>query len=122
MCPPLTHDKQNQLNHVYVFVRKDLPAEQIVVQTAHAGIELTRQGLIPSHYDHPHLVVIGIDHEEKLRSIFSKIEQNGVRCIPFIEPDFDNEMTAFATEPILEDRRHLFRRFNCLRLPQVQNV
>jgi hypothetical protein len=68
-------------------------------------------------------VVIGIDHEEKLRRTLSKMEQSGIRCIPFIEPDQNNEMTAFATEPIQGDRRHLFRRFNCLRFSQEkQNV
>lgn len=98
-----------------------MPTEQIVVQTIHAGIELTRKGLIPAHYDHPHLVVIGVDHEQKLFTTLSKLEQSGVNIIPFFEPDRNNEMTAFATEPILEDRRHLFRRFNCLRFMENKN-
>lgn len=100
-------------------MRKDLPFEQIVVQTAHAGIELARKGLIPSHLDHPHLVVVGIDHEQKLHRTLEKIQGLGVKCVPFHEPDQDNQLTAFATEPIFMDRRHLFRRFNCLRVPAV---
>lgn len=99
-----------------MFVRKDLPSEQIVVQTAHACIELARKGLIPSHLDHPHLVVVGIDHEPKLNRTLEKIRNSGVECIPFYEPDKNNQLTAFATVPIFEDRRHLFRRFNCLRM------
>jgi hypothetical protein len=75
---------------------KDLPVEQIVVQTAHAGIELARKGLIPQHLDHPHLVVVGIDHEQKLHRTLEKIRGLGVECVPFIEPDRDNQLTGFC--------------------------
>jgi hypothetical protein len=94
-----------------------LPFEQIVVQTAHAGMEMIRRGFLPTHLDHPNLVVVGIDHEDKLHRTLHKIKQSGVECIPFIEPDRNDELTAFATEPIQGERRHLFRRYNCLRVP-----
>jgi hypothetical protein len=94
-----------------------LPFEQIIVQAAHAALELGRQGLSPTSLDHPHLVLVGIDHEAKLRRTLAKIQNQGVTCVPFYEADRDNEMTAFATEPIFEDRRHIFRRFNCYKVP-----
>ncbi len=85
-------------------------------------MEMVRQGFLPSHLDHPNLVVVGIDNEAKLHRTLQKILEQGVRCVPFIEPDRDDEMTAFATEPIFSDRRHLFRRFNCFRVPSCVEI
>lgn len=94
-----------------------MPLEQIVVQTAHAGMEMVRRGYLPSHYDHPNLVVIGIDNEPKLHRTLDKIRTGGVECIPFHESDRSDELTAFATEPVVGERRQMFRRYNCFRAP-----
>jgi hypothetical protein len=49
-----------------------------------------------------------------LQKALSRLQQEGVICCPFIEPDIGNQLTSFATEPIFSDRRHIFRRYNCL--------
>lgn len=93
-------------------MRRDLPFSQIVVQACHAVIEAS--SLISDDLDHPHLVCLGIRNEEHLQKALNRLQKEGVTCRPFIEPDRGNELTAFATEPIFEDRRPLFRRYNCL--------
>lgn len=89
-----------------------MPFSQQVVQACHAAIEAA--SLISSDLAHPHLVVCGIRNEPHLQKALSRLQQEGVVCRPFIEPDIGNQLTAFATEPIFSDRRHIFRRYNCL--------
>ena len=108
----MTHQVDTRKNHVYVFIRRDLPFSQIVVQACHAAIEAAP--LISSDLDHPHLVVFGIKNEQHLQKALNRLRVEGVECRPFVEPDRGNELTAFATEPIFSERRHLFRRYNCL--------
>lgn len=84
----------------------------MIVQSCHACIEASR--LHSEGLDHPHLVVIGVRNESRLSSILCKLQSQDVNCSPFYEPDIGNELTAIATEPIFEDRRHLFKRYNCL--------
>jgi hypothetical protein len=103
------------MSHIYVFVRKDLPHSQIVVQACHACIEATIC-FLNKNTEHPSLVVCGIRNEQQLQKVFSRLLEEGVHCCPFIEPDRGNELTSFATEPISSERRHLFRRYNCLNL------
>ena len=111
----MTHQVSNsegRKNHVYVFIRRDLPFSQQVVQACHAAIEAAT--LISSDLAHPYLVVCGIRNEPHLQKALSRLQQEGVVCRPFIESDIGNQLTAFATEPIFSDRRHIFRRYNCL--------
>jgi hypothetical protein len=44
-----------------------------------------------------------------------KLREAGIRLQAFYEPDLNNELTAFATEPIGSDKRHLFRNFQLLK-------
>ena len=101
------------MSHIYVFVRKDLSHSQMVVQACHACIEATIS-FLNKDVEHPSLVVCGIRNEPHLQKALSRLQQEGVVCRPFIESDIGNQLTAFATEPIFSDRRHIFRRYNCL--------
>ncbi len=63
------------------------------------------------------LVVIGIKDEARLRACLYRLGELHIRCRPFFEPDLDNQLTAIATEPLLEDapvRREL-RRYQLLK-------
>lgn len=99
--------------HSYVFVRKDLSIPQIVVQTAHATLELARSGFCSNL--HPHLVVLEIDNEKNLLKIPEMLQQLDIRYTPFIEPDRNFETTAIATEPVSSDKRKHFRKFKLLK-------
>jgi hypothetical protein len=58
--------------------------------------------------------LFGIKNEQELDKALKQIHQNGILVVPFFESDRNGEMTAFATQPIFENQRHLFRRYNCL--------
>ena len=97
---------------MYVFVREDLSRAQQAVQTAHATIESTKRW--PYIGDHPHLVVIGVKNEVKLKRALDKARSNGILVVGFEEPE--DGMTAFATRPIIDDEeRQLFRKYQLLK-------
>ena len=104
---------QVETHYVYVLVRKDLSLPQQAVQSCHAAIEATRL-FITSQHSHPHLVLCGVRDESVLRREASRLEFDGVRFASFYEPDRGNELTAIATEPIVGEGRHCFRRYNLL--------
>jgi hypothetical protein len=63
---------------------------------------------------HPHLVLCRVASERDLLAAADRLERAGVRFALFREPDFDNESTALATEPLGSDRRALLARYPCL--------
>lgn len=95
--------------YCYVVVRTDLSAPQIAVQSAHAAIEVARSHL-DSSLDHPSVILCGVDDEAKLQKQLDFYQNQGILCKPFYEADLDNQLTAFATEPIFGERRKLFKR------------
>ena len=105
--------KVSQHPFIYVLVRTDLSPEQIVVQTSHAVLELSRTKPVDTA-DHPSIIVCGIKSEEKLRRLNDEFSQ--FKPVAFHEPDRDNEMTAVAIGPIYGDDRQAFRKFNLLRI------
>lgn len=99
-----------------MLVRRDQSFGQIVVQTAHACIEATRQ-FINADLEHPHLIAVHINSEEKLLKEHQRLLDLGIRCILFREPDIGNQATAIATEPIYGDRRRHFRKYQLVKPP-----
>ena len=83
-----------------------------MVQVGHALIESEKN--FPYEGEHPYVIVLGTNTEESLKNALAKVEAEGIKCVPFHEPDRDDELTAFATQP-LQDRPKLFRRYNLLR-------
>lgn len=98
-------------------IRKDLSFEQQVVQSCHASIEAALH-LIPPNIEHPHVIVCGIDNEEKLNKVVNKLNNNGIKFRPFREADMEDQLTALATEPIFGERRKLFKNYQLLKLPR----
>lgn len=99
-------------NYMYVFVRQDLSRPQQAVQASHAAIESTHRW--PYIGDHPHMVLIGVKNEEKLRNALDKAKSNGILVAEFKEDDVG--LTAFATRPIVEDEeRQLFKKYQLLK-------
>ena len=101
-----------QVSHVYLFVRKDLSAAQICVQVSHAAYEAA--SLRSDGANHPHFVLIGLRNERELERALNRTQSSGIQVRPFYEADRGNELTAFATQPVLEHQRSFFRRYNCL--------
>lgn len=93
-------------------MRRDLSPSQIAVQAAHAVYEAA--SLRNPESEHPHFVLLGIRNVQKLEQALDKIKESGIALKAFYEPDIGNQLTAFATEPVSEDKKHLFKKFNCL--------
>lgn len=100
-------------------VRTDLSGPQIAVQATHAAIEVARNSLIPPHYDHPSVIICGVHGVSELQKCLAQIESLGIECKPFFENDLGNELTAFATAPVLQENRKHFRKYQLLKSSQM---
>jgi len=58
--------------------------------------------------------VLTVPDENSLLELSQKVKLAGVSLVRFNEADFDNEFTAFATEPINGSRRKLFAKLPLL--------
>lgn len=97
-----------------MFVRKDLPFEQIVVQSGHALVESTKHS--PYQSDHPSVIICGSKSEHSLQKVVDYLKENDIIQYEFREPDIGNALTAVATAPVNEEQRHLFKKFQLLRI------
>lgn len=94
-----------------MFIRKDLPIEQIIVQTAHAALE---SGIHLKHdkdNEPSSLIVLQVKSQKELEKSHARIESLGIETIKFFEPDWDYGFTSFATPPITSENRHLFKKY-----------
>jgi hypothetical protein len=64
--------------------------------------------------EHPSLVLIGVKSEERLKIELNRIGSFGIKFKAFHEPLFDNQLTSFATEPVDEESRALFKKYNLI--------
>lgn len=99
-------------------MRRDLPPAQIAVQASHAAYEAA--SFHTPDLDHPHFVMLGIRDERELQRALIRTQSAGIKVKPFYEADRDGELTAFATEPIFENNRKFFSRYNCLQNQHLQ--
>lgn len=58
-----------------------------------------------------HLVVLAVPSRRHLHDAVARIEQAGVRCVAFHEPDDGLGDTAACTEPVRGACRRVFRRY-----------
>lgn len=61
------------------------------------------------------MVVVGVKTEAALFRAIEKLNEHGIRCQWFIEPDLGNQVTAIATEPVYGDTRRIFRNYQLLK-------
>lgn len=100
---------------MYVFIRKDLPLEQQIVQSSHAAIEAAR-AFLPPDLEHPHLIVLSVNNEKSFDKVIQKLNAFGIRYRAFVEPDRNNETTAIATEIVYDETRQVFKNYQCLKV------
>jgi hypothetical protein len=87
----------------------------MAVQAAHAALEAGKQ-FASELNPHPHFCICAVRDEARLKHDLDKLVKSGVRIATWYEPDRNNELTAFATEPIrTPEQRHLFRNFQLMR-------
>ena len=112
---------QFETAYIYIITRRDLPFEKCTVQCGHAIWEASKAF---SHLtvEHPHFCICSVRDEKRLRHDMEKLCRSGVKLREFYEEDLDNQLTAFATEPIYGERRHLFRNFQLLKVSPGKEV
>jgi hypothetical protein len=90
-----------------------LPYPQFSVQAIHAALENTRK--YPLSELHPTVVLCAVKNEYELYRARGYLLSHQIDSTIFYEPDRDNEATAFATRPVYENERNMFKRFQLLK-------
>lgn len=89
-------------------MRQDLSIEQQMVQANHAshesGLDNQKNNIISS------IILFGTKNKTELELLYSKFN-NEIKCYAFHEPYRNIGLTAFATEPINQEKRILFKEF-----------
>lgn len=85
----------------------------MAIQAAHATFELgSKFGLT---HGHPSFVFLECKSKEALESALFKAKSNGIVVCEFHEPYGNWGLTAFASEPVPEDKRNLFKGYSLWR-------
>lgn len=95
--------------YVYVFIRKDIPIENMIVQACHSCLDLAK---VPKN---THLVLIGVRNEKAITETSQFLDSKGVKHQMFFEPDFSLGFTSIATEPVYGNSRRKFSKFKLLK-------
>ena len=98
---------------LYVFTRKDLTPCQIAVQSIHVAYEVGRHSCLKE--SHPSVVFLKAKNEEELNDIKDFLGLTSLKFKEFIEPYYNDSLTAIALAPIEDDQRDLLRRFKLFR-------
>lgn len=104
---------------MYVFVRRDMPWPVIVTQACHAAanastVDSRGCDARPETLATPYIITFGLKTETSLKNALAYAQDLGILCVPFNEPDRNNELTAFATV-VLPNRIKEFRKFQLLK-------
>ncbi|HET8686103.1 MAG TPA: peptidyl-tRNA hydrolase [Methanosarcina sp.] len=95
---------------MYVFIRKDLPIEQVIVQTAHAALESGIHLKHDKENEPSSLIVLQVKDKNELEKAYEKLKDQ-IDMVKFFEPDWDYGFTSFATKPVTESQRNLFKKY-----------
>lgn len=102
-----------------MLVRTDITLPQQICQASHAAHESGIRFGDPDRVSS--IVLCQVPDERELEKAHWMIEQAGIKSYLFREPDFGDEATALATEPIFGSKRKFFSKFN-LWLPNGQSL
>lgn len=99
--------------YTYVFVRTDIPVEQIIVQSCHAALEAGIKFGTKSNTPNS-LIVIGVKNKYQLEKAYNHITDK-FKTEKFYEPSWDYGFTAFATESIQDLDRSCLKKYQLWR-------
>jgi len=109
-------EKQVGKQYIYVFVRKDLSPERRMVQACHATTESGILFCDRANYDllHAHtIIVLKVKNMEELNKAYDTISKK-IESVMFCELSLQQN-TAFATRPVSEEERSLFKEYKTLK-------
>ena len=95
--------------YMYIFIRKDLPHTQKIVQSSHVAFELSKKY---QTQEHPSMVLIGIKDLCQLEKEIKKTNQD---VIVFRDNIFNNEITAFGVMCFTDEERSQYKKYQLLK-------
>lgn len=114
-----------QRHYLYIFVRQDLVAEQQAVQATHATFvagaaiakDLEGNAARPRKFNpaSTHFVLIGVPDLNALYEARGIAQANGITTHEFYEEDIGDQMTAFTTGIVTQEKRSVFRSYGLLK-------
>ena len=105
------HLDNSYKGYIYCFTRKDFSPSQQTVQLSHACIEAQKR-FSPDR--HPSIVALATKSEAKLKQVIQECIDNGIDFVIFRDTIHRNEITAVATEPLYDEKREVFKRYQLL--------
>jgi hypothetical protein len=99
--------------YLYIITRKDLTPCQITVQSIHVAYEVGRYSC--KKECHPSVVFLKANNENELNEIKDFLGMISLGFKEFVEPYYNNSLTAIALSPIEENQRDLLRQFKLFR-------
>jgi hypothetical protein len=105
---------------LYVFTRKDLTPSQIAVQSIHSAFEMGRH--FANDEEHPSVVLIKLKNENELKKVKLFLSDRNLCFKEFIEPYYKNTITSICVEPITQDFREVFKKFQLMRDKDFRGV
>ena len=107
--------------HIYVFVRRDLPLADQMVQVAHVSLEAGQRFCVPCHSP---LVLLQVADEPALQRALQHCRRHDIVTHTFMEPDATDEfpdkpmgLTAACTPPLNSAQRRRLRPFTLWQPP-----
>ena len=94
--------------YVYIFVRRDIPVANQIVQVGHVCYEA---GLNFNAKQDTYMVLCQVDSEEDLLEIELRLNDANVETHKFYEPDDDLGYTALCSRPVNKKERKIFRKY-----------
>lgn len=107
---------------VYVFTRIDIPVSQIAVQSAHAALEAGIKFDKPLHPEPSSLIILAFKNKQKLEKALEYVKNTGIRSIEFHESSWNYGLTSFATEPVSEEQKLLFKKYQLWHGNSLENI
>lgn len=80
------------------------------MQASHAALEAGLKDT-NKYQQTSSIIIFQIPDEQTLKKELKYIESLGIQCASFYEPYDNTGITAFATLPITEDKRHFFKNY-----------
>ena len=81
-----------------------------MAQLAHASIEAGAAFKQPD--DTPYAYIMGVENENSLLEVSERLSTRGIAYKLFFEPDFPRGYTALVTEPLENNQRKIFKKYN----------
>ncbi len=99
---------EQYIDKLYIIVRKDISAGDILAQACHCAIEFSLEHHLITKSWHDisnYIVILEIQNEIELINLIQKASDKKINFSLFREPDMDNQITAIALAPGIDSKK-----------------